>query len=415
MNDNQLVYQKSEVQWDLRKEFPALYKKLMETRHSKWLGPWMSESDEKLPTSKSYKPFEGPDWHRPWGHARAIYRQLPDQGGTLCLKGTEAFCPDITWELSQSTKRDMYMKYVNQIEWWIRMEQKSPFVFTTKEGIEEATIAAQLQLDHVNKLGVFAKVPIPLKLFKVPDSIRDRYLEELKKHCDPQIRDLAAFVVSSGLSVYNYLYEGRYERLNLLWNPVASAKPGYAGRLKAQAELRGKFNLEKTLEDWVEICVNMLAIGWIPTNYNGDITGQMIRHVNAFLDGGFADLDSARRISEIPSDTDFYKSFWFIISELTSLYIIAMQGYSKFSTGMWATNYYPSPTFGDAMCGAIVWDKFRNCVLAHKGKGVKFDTRIELIFSGQTGYAKLSSMFESIYPEVPDDRPFSTGDSTRWS
>jgi hypothetical protein len=401
---SEVIYKDAELVWDVQKEHPRLFEQLISSKHKEWLKAWLKESDGRVPTLESCRPFDGKVWRRPLRHARAIYRAI-DASTNLCLKGTEAWCADLDIELQESPKRDMHQKYINQIDWWIRIEQKSPFVMTVKEGIEEASIAAQIQTDYHDKFGGFAKLPIPIRVFKFPNSLRDSYLAKLKRVCSPSIEALAEHVVSSGLCAYCYFLEGTYERVTLLGHPYSAEKSGYQGRMRLLKEQFPSLDLEKSMNSWVKLAVDMMSLGWMPANYNTDYTGQMVRYNNATIDGGFVDVDSARRISEIPSDQDFFKSFWYLITELTSCYIVSMVGADKFSTGMWASHTYPSPIYGDAMCAILVWDKFISCIEDSKRSGASFDRRVEMLLDKKHPFAKLDFMLTALFPATALVRP----------
>ena len=154
------------------------------------------------------------------------------------------------------------------------------------------------------------------------------------------------------------------------------------------------------MRSYVSLVVELLSIGWIPTNYNADSTGQMVRFINATIDGGFVDMDSVRRISDVPSDQDFFKSFWYMICELTTCFTVAMSGNQKFSTGQFASHWYPSPNYGDGMSTAVLWDTFASCVKEAMAAGAVFDERIEMLVSTRDPFVKLETMLEALFPEM---------------
>ena len=400
MTSTEITFKDASVVWDLKTDCPALYAKLATSKHEPWLTTWLAETARAVPTSSSHHPFEGSGWCRPPGHARAMYRSLASVSSTLCIKGTEAYCPDLDSELEQGTKRDMHQKYVNQIEWWLRAEQKAPYVYSVKEGLTEAKIAADVQLDYYDHFGRFAKLPIPLRVYKFPDALRARYLAKLQSVCGPGVTDLAEFVVSTGLGAYCYLFEGTYQRVDVLGHPAAAERGGYPGRRQALQGYLDRFDLDQSMTSWIELAVELLSIGWIPTNYNADSTGQMVRFINATIDGGFVDMDSVRRISDVRSDQDFFKSFWYMICELSSCYAVAMSGNCKFPTGVFASNWYPSPSYGDAMCAVVTWDAFVACAREAKRGGVIFDDRIELLLSVRSPFSKLEAMLSALFPRM---------------
>ena len=406
---SQILRHEASVIWDVRSEAPGVYDAL-ETGDRQFVDAWTHDYAQDIPYSRSYKPFEGDDYFRPWSHARSLYTVVPGTSHTLCLKGTEACCPDLAVELAHGTKKDMYHKYVNQIEWWLRIEQKAPFVFTVREGLDEAMLAARVQNDYLRRHKRFARLPIPVRVYRFPTILQRQYVETLKSFCTPQIRELADFVVGSGLSVYVYLYQGPVDRINTIWAPSASGDTGYAGRRNEIAAITAKFDFEQCIDGWLRLCVELLALGWMPTTYNSDVTGQCVRHVNAFLNGGFGDLDSIRPIATITTDQDFYKSFWFMVAELVADVNMAMIGHTDYSTGMWASHYYPSPNFGMAMVTSFVWERFRKFIYEEKRAGAVFDDRIEMIASGKSPFEKLHRIESAIFPPVADDRPFTVGD-----
>lgn len=410
---SEIIHHDARVVWDIRREFPELYKDLELSAHGKWLHGWLTSTEQRVPASRSCAPFAWENWSRPPGHARALYQTVEPFKLTMSIKGTEALCRDVFRELEQASKRDMFFsRYVSQLEWWLRMEQKAPFVFTVKEGLTEARIAAEIQTDYQRRYGRFAKLPLPLKVFAFPDTLRDEYFRALMSLSTPSIEGLAAFVLSSGLGAYTYVYEGALHRINPPWQPASAGPAGHAGRRAAAAVKHGfdRFNIRQSLIRWVQLCVELLAIGWMPTTYNGDITGQMVRYNNAFLDGGFADLDSARRLSDISSDQDFVQSFWVMISELIGCYAIVMSGQFKFSTGFFSTAY-PIPSFGEAMYAAVVWDVFRDCMAREAANGTRFDDRIARLMSREEPALKLDHMLEAIYPATIGAIPTSAASS----
>jgi hypothetical protein len=398
MSSSEVAFQDAGLAWDVAADAPALFEILSVTRHGDWLAAWRTERRGSVPTLASHRPVSGSLWCRPAGHARAMYSPLPVGSSTLCVKGTEACSPAIESELEEAVKRDMHAKYVNQLEWWLRAEQKAPYVYTVKEGLTEARVAAQMQVDYHRRFGRLARLPVPIAVYKFPESLRVAYLTKLRSLCSPGLHELAEFVVGSGLGAYVYFLEGTYERVDVLGTPAAAEKGGYSRRKEELAARVAASDVKASLIAWVRLVVELLAIGWLPTNFNADSTGQMVRFINATIDGGFVDVDSARRISDVPSDQDFYKSFWYMICELASCYTVAMAGNCKFPTGVFASNWYPSPNYGDAMCTVAVWDTFVACVGDARRAGAVFDQRIEMLLSSQSPFEKLETMLHALFP-----------------
>ncbi|HYC90815.1 MAG TPA: hypothetical protein VEO54_16480 [Thermoanaerobaculia bacterium] len=406
----------AEVIWDVRREAPEVFAQLPDADRA-WFEAWCGERETSLPVAQTYRPFGGEQFYRPLGHSRSLYHVIEGTPGhNVCLKGTESLSPDVAEELAQAPQRDMYSLYTNQLEWWLRVEQKAPFAYTVKEGLEEAKLAAAFQADYAARYGSLAKFPVPIRVYRLPKAAEERYRDTLLAQCTPQIRDLAEFVLSSGLAVYVYCYQGSIARLPSLIQPTAGARGGYRGRVMALQHL-GMLNgvdLERTFDGWLQLAVRMLALGYLPTAYAQDFTGQSVRWVNCYLDGGFADPDSVRKIAEVRSEQDFYQSFWFLVQELASDVAIGLCGWMQFSNGFWSGEFYPGTPYALAASTSIVWDGLRKHFAAEQSAGASFDPRLSQLFDeGLSVFARLDRVFDSVFPPQSQYRPPTVGDIIR--
>ena len=406
----------AQVIWDVRKEAPDVFARL-DPPTREWFEAWCGDTETSIPVAHTYRPFGGERYYRPLGHARSLYQMIEGTPGhNLCLKGTESMSPDVGEELAQAPQRDMYSLYTNQLEWWLRVEQKAPFAYTVKEGLEEARLAAAFQADYAAKYDSLAKFPVPIRVHRLPPAVEDGYRQLLLAHCTPGIRDLAEFVLSSGLAVYVYCYQGSIQRLPSLIQPTAAARGGYQGRMQALQYL-GALNgvdLERTFDGWMQLAVRMLALGYLPTAYAQDFTGQSVRWVNCYLDGGFADPDSVRRIADVRSDQDFYQSFWFLVQELASDVAIGSCGWMQFSSGFWSGEFYAGTPYALAAATSIVWDGLRKHYEVERAAGASFDPRLsELFDQGLSAFRRLERVYDAVFPPQSPQRPPTVGDSIR--
>lgn len=351
----QITINKLDLVWDVRKyckkEFAALLHK------EKNLNIILDSLVHGCPTSQTARSFEGKNYFRLMGHARSFCMRL-EVGGCLVFKGTEPLSQD-------------YPKILKDV--W---ERRTPFLpsriehFTLKEDeiflamtLEGARYCANLSSDWISiyfkSYQRLPKTPFPLMVFRIDDNatsaftkqllplLSDRGQQSAKKRIEPLLKE--------GLAVYVYYYHSVPYRAA----HIGGFFPGSDGYGVKEGEIQNvDYDIEKAIEGWILLMSEMLKVGFMPTTKIH--TGNCLQSQNLAIDGGFCDIDSLEKMSNIKNMRDFEGAFFFSVRELvSSISLILNLEYEGLGGALWS----------------FVWNSLRKQIVK-KSRNQKIDKRL---------------------------------------
>jgi hypothetical protein len=282
---------------------PALRDGLVEAEP--WLASALDTLAVELPLPQSVGSFVSPPFYRPPGSERCFYYcpglLHPDGPGrdtgraVLALKGLEPGAADLDKMLAHLQLRSLPPH--TMAEHLILEEQKIPACVGLPEALGEATRAAEVQIAHRQAYGTFARLPLPLLVFRHPDAVAQRWLEQLRTIVSARSFERVEPWARAGLGVYVYYYPTPPSRAR----DVDSVLQGREFRRRTFA-LMGLCDPEVTVRRWAVGFIRLLYLGYLPGTAASQRSGICCQPQNACVDGGFVDLDSVTPFDALPDD-----------------------------------------------------------------------------------------------------------------
>jgi hypothetical protein len=286
--------------------FPKVFAKVLKEEAS--LKAASHELQAKIPVAKQCRSFVKGSYCRPYMHRRCFYLRLPS-GGSLGFKGTEPLARDFDSEVAfLEASREPYMHSL--LNRFVIQEHKVALGVSVDEAIREATLTARFQSDYLAKYGRLARVPVPLFVSRLPERAGVRLLRTMEK---VRLSELAlshlSRLLERGLGVLVYYYPD----LPMRAQHVAIATPPESTFSETMAELRKRVSPERAIENWIDLLIDMLFLGYLP--FDTYFMGHCLQSQNLCVDGGFADMDSIIPMREIENERRLQELFLHTLSE----------------------------------------------------------------------------------------------------
>jgi len=290
-----------------------------------------------VPVAKTCKAFVAPPYCRPTIHRRTIYFQLED-GGVLGIKGTEPHAEDLSEEILhlESLRASFFPSFLNELALG---EHRVPMGLTLAEAMTEAETTLSFHRKYNEWFGRVARVPVHVLVYRWRPEIGARLLAALAPSlCAPALRS-TRWLGEEGRGAVVYYYPSlplrasrqardRVALLSQISDTTVRFSVGlheragvsFASRVDALSERTAPWSV---VQSWIALLADILLMGYFPLDTYA--MGHCVQAQNLCIDGGLADTDSLRRMSEI-SDQQFYEIFLQTIGELIKACTIYLTG-----------------------------------------------------------------------------------------
>ncbi len=300
------------VSWDVRTQARGVFRALRDQDST--ISDLLTAIECGCPVARSSQPFTDDPYHRPIGHARSFYLQT-EEGGVLGFKGTEPLSDDRASTLR--TAWDLRTGYAySPLEHFLLVENEPYLGMTAPAALYCATISAEWTSAYLERFGELPRTPIPLLTLSIPAALTLSFVAATRPLLTNrgQLSALDRFddLVARDLGVYVYYYP----TLPVRAAHIAGSFPGASG-INFDAEMEGAtFDLDQALEGWLELFAEMLVLGYLPTTPVH--AGNCVQAHNLVVDGGFCDLDSLQKMTDIAHEKDFFGALVYSMNTLTS-------------------------------------------------------------------------------------------------
>lgn len=278
------------------------------------------------PVQENVLPGEWPPYFRPRGHWRALYRW--ESWGCLAVKGGEAHTSryDLILEAMQSQTMDFRYRFsepagqarLTILERFLFLENKFPGMVRLHEALEEAELAAAFQAAHLKQYGQLARVPLPLVVHQIPDSLGQTIAQQLCAQLQPRHHSRVYSLLPLGVLLYWYpTLPERVAHLRL---------PEHLTQAERLATLRRQLQPEQLVEDWLELLTRTLQLGWVPCDPCSSLQGMCLEAQNLTLDGGMVDLDSLRPLDSFRDARPAVERCFEILAQSIALFLTGKPG-----------------------------------------------------------------------------------------
>jgi hypothetical protein len=404
--------------WDLRNLDTELAEKLFEREPG--LKLVCQALGSRLPYLRTHRPVTIGPFIRPIGHGRSFYVDiesligLDPRGpamGYLAVKGSEVASDDYAVWMTSLRQRRQFWGFnggnefttfrssmdttLNNLERWPLVERKVPGAVTLSEAMVEASIALEFQTKYMRRYGDFARVPLPLFVYRWPESVTERAWFHLRPLLTSRAAEIVEQTLARSLAVYVYYYPALPIRLmslegfqpsQTLKRDVVSEADDRAGPTDHHAtSARRVSRLMSTgdlIERWSELFVRMLALGYLPKDPGCLLTADCLQPWNVVLDGGFVDIDSIVPIESL-DDVDVDDCIRRSLRGLVLIIAYRMLGPVAFS--MEFRDRFPEVTW-------IVLNDVRKRLL-HESVNGGIPTKLQALVESNGVYSDLDRLF----------------------
>jgi hypothetical protein len=271
----------------------------------KELEPWVINSlhlfDHRCIVPPSFNEFQQGNIYRLPNHNRSFcYSESPSEyQNTICIKGCEIFTQNFEENISNLLNSNPRSFGLSLFEQLLSIEQKIPSCLTYTEAIKEAKIAEELHMRYLEVYSELAPLPLPIKVYKLPTSICSEVENKFLKTASlAYFNDISSLLNINGLGIYIYMYPISPLRISNFNDPIDNTSLQERDRtLKSILP-----NPQDTINDWITLFIRVLCIGFIPVTTKSYFRGALCDPNNASIGGGFCDLGSIEKISDIYSD-----------------------------------------------------------------------------------------------------------------
>jgi hypothetical protein len=290
---------------------------------------------QTLPVAGHWGPF-----HRPFGHWRALYRVQPELC-CLAFKGTESYTQELEVHYNALLDRYAVLDFsihrpglserptsatLSVLDRFLYVEGKFPGTVLMTEALSEARTSAAFQLAHYRRYGCLACVPLPLAVYQVQDEVVEQIVQAVCRVVDEHSRACVQRLASPGFAVLVYWFPHLPLRVAHVGLPADLSPDERLKQLShgipAGAALASP---EMIVENWVNIVVRMLALGYVPADPRSAIRGSCVDAPNLTLDGGMVDLDSMRPLDSFRNQAEIHNAIEQsieILQRSISLYLV---------------------------------------------------------------------------------------------
>jgi hypothetical protein len=375
LEDRNVVTARPEVVWRLADAEPALARHLATVEP---LTPALADAlGRGVPVQRTWGFGSFGAFVRPDMHARAFYLKLGELAGAktdacVAIKGAEVAADNFAALVARV--RSIYSVLsvgirglghigiedwatMNALERFPILEGKVPGAMQLSHGIEEATVAAEVQREHLARHGALAQLPVPLVVYRWPDEIAENVWRHLAPHLSPGASRLTRAMIDEGLAAYAFFFHRVPLRVSHLQVAGAAEPAGYQARIAA---LGGADAVAAIVDGWVTLGARMLALGYVAADPANLARGYCVMPQNLVAGGGFVDLGGVRRMDTFANPSELAVAIGRSIQSLE-------QSVSWFLVGDPAGD----PGFTRSVPGALpaVWAEIRRVVLAEAADG----------------------------------------------
>lgn len=269
------------------------------------LEPWVYSSihifDFEIPVPPTIRNFKQGSYFRIKNHNRSFcYTPLPDNSqSVICIKGCEIFSPDFEENLKKLEESGHSQTGLNLFVHFVTIENKIPACLTYTEALGEAKIAADVQEKYIRTYNEIAPMPLPISVFKMSEDVCLRIGDKYQSAASNEYyNDLTRILKPNGLGIYVYLYPVCPIRVKNLNNDLPLEHP----RDRKMTLCKIISEPENVIYDWITLFARLLCIGFLPATSRAIFTGIVCDHNNAAIGGGFCDVGSIEKMSDIKSD-----------------------------------------------------------------------------------------------------------------
>jgi hypothetical protein len=285
-----------------------------------WLEPALGVLRGGAPVPKTVTAFVRAPFFRPPTSHRCYYfwPAMPASGeppgsgsgrAVLAMKGLEPCAPDFP-ALLEHLRRPCFSPH-NMAEHLAIEENKVAGCLSLAEALEESERAAALQIAHLRVYGALARVPLPLLVLRHSPSTEARVRDALRERLSAAAFEVVEPVVRGGLAAYVYYYPTPPVRVK----DVDYLLQAFAFEERTR-HLRSLCDPEEVVLRFATGVARMLHLGFLPSSLASLHTGSLCQPQNACLDGGFVDLDSLTRFTDLPDDTAMYAGLEFTVDSM---------------------------------------------------------------------------------------------------
>ena len=265
------------------------------------------------PVQEEVLPGQWSPYHRPKGHWRCLYQW--ESWGCPAFKGGESHSPHFDGMLDIMERNQMTFRYglddqpqavrLSVLERFLFVENKFPGALRLQEALDEAQLATEFQESHLERYGELARVPLPLVVHRLPDSLGLELAEKLCRRLPSRHHSRVHALLPLGVLVY--------------WYPTL---PERVSHLREQRPADPR----PAVEAWIELLTRSLLLGWVPCDPCSSLQGMCLEAQNLTLDGGMVDLDSLRRIESLPNPRPAIERCFEILAASIALFLTGKAG-----------------------------------------------------------------------------------------
>lgn len=353
--------------------------------------------------------FQSSPYIRPLGHNRAFYMDLngardDGQRGFLAFKGTEVMAANFSELLDGLDDRFDLPAELPALEWFPLVEQKVPGALLIEEARDEAASAAAFQTSYLAAHGELARVPVPLLVLKWDPEVARTIAGVLRLRLSKRAARATRGFMREGFGVYIYYYPTlplRVRQVPRLLPAATAASQLRRSYPERKARLEVITRPLEVVNRWVELFADMLVLGYLPVTLSHQLVGQCVREQNAVLDGGFVDVDSLQRISEVRDDHELHATLVRSLSELgDTIYTFLAESLDGPRPGTRGAGALLAGSAG-RMVGSHVWMAVRERLLASRTNGAKLDPRLAAALLDEGAVDRLDLLLAEVFPGVP--------------
>ncbi|WP_119343214.1 hypothetical protein [Facilibium subflavum] len=301
--------------WDLRNHDISQYKNLLSINPE--IEKTLKDIENDFIVANTCRSFSEKNFFRLEGHARSFCIRVAE--GVLVIKGTEPFSEDYSWLYKKEITYPMGV-VPSKIDGFPMFGHEIYLALTLQAAINCASKSYNFTNNYYTNIGHFPKVALPISVYKIPESISRKFISNispfLSNRSQFSVLDYTKKLASDGLAIYIYYYHGNPLRAAHAINkyPLAIADVGDVLWKKQNYDLSKK-SFKKSLYSWVELVVNMIGLGYVPTTWLH--SGNCMQLQNLVLDGGLHSIESIELINNLKSNADLLRAIMISIMTLS--------------------------------------------------------------------------------------------------
>ncbi len=380
-----LAYQPAERIWSLEQDAPHLLQALTRRRTC---DQFLDATRSRLPAPPTCEPFEFQSCTRPARHLRSYY--LHPHGATgsvIAIKGSEVCVRDVDHATAASAKVRRAAFGLSVHEKLLLNERKVPMALRRGEALAEAAAAARFQSDYLERYGRLAHVPLPLVVWAIPDAVAQAHQQRLTARASALTVPLVEQLMGEGLACYAYHYPSLPVRVRDVVQPIGSCGIAQSYRSRKARVSAGGDPLA-LVQSWVQLAVDILALGYLPVDISNYNIGNCLQWQNAVMDGGVVDVDSIHPLHPETSDQEVSESLMAMILWLSDT-VHALLVAGRTMTTMQPTLLLVAAQIHRQIAAEI----------SRRADEPRLDARVRRFFGAQSWLEGLDASLHAMFPE----------------